>query len=349
MKARLILENGVIFEGKAFGHLREIVGEVVFNTSMTGYQEIITDPANHGQIITMTYPLIGNYGINLDDMESDGAKIKGLIVREKADFPSNWRNEMELHGYMKQNRVLGLEGIDTRALTKIIRDNGTMVGIITLRELPPSQIEQKFETYHNKGAVEQVSLAEKYTIDGSGKHLAIVDFGIKRSIINILKSMGFKLTIYPFNTSNEEILMDNPDGIILSAGPGNPKDSSEIINNIKGLLDKKPILGFGLGHQLLVLGLDGDTEKLKYGHRGSNHPVKDLFNNRILITSQNHGYVVNEDLPENLVVTYRNINDGTIEGFKHKILPIMGVQFSPEAYIFEEFIGMLGGFEDAKR
>ncbi len=343
MKAKLILENGSVFEGDAFGHLKEAVGEVAFNTSMTGYQEIITDPSNYGQIISMTYPLIGNYGINLDDMESDSPKIRGLIVREKADHPSNWRNEMELDGYLKQNRVIGLEGIDTRALTKVLRNHGSMVGIITLRDLTPGQIEHKFNTYHNKDAVDQVSTKERYIIDGKGHHIAFIDFGTKKSILNILNKMGLKITVYPFNTSYDEILKEDPYGIILSAGPGDSKSLTHVVDNIRGLVGKKPIFGFGLGHQLLALAIGGDVEKLKYGHRGSNHPVKNLRNGRILITSQNHGYVVSEKLPEDLVITHRNINDGSIEGIKHLSLPLMGVEFSPQADNFQDFMDLVGG------
>ncbi len=349
MKATLILENGTVFEGKAFGYLQEAIGEVVFDTSMSGYQEIITDPANYGQIVTMTYPLIGNYGINLDDMESDGPKIRALIVRENAEYPSNWRNEMELHGYLKQNRIIGLEGIDTRALTKVLRNNGTMTGIITLRDLSPGQIEHKFKAYHNLDAVEQVSTTKKYTIDGNGMHVAFVDFGSKKSIINILKNIGLKITVYPFNTSSEEILQDNPQGVILSAGPGDPTLVKESLKTIQDLVGKKPIFGFGLGYELLALAMGGDILKLKYGHRGSNHPVKDLSSGKILITNQNHGYIVGEELPKDVVITYRNINDGTVEGIMHKDLPVSGVQFSPDAEIFKGFIDAIGGFEDAKR
>lgn len=345
----MILENGSVFEGSAFGHLKEAVGEVDFNTSMTGYQEIITDPTNYGQIIAMTYPLIGNYGINLDDMESDGPKIRALIVREKADYPSNWRNEMELEGYMKQNRLIGLEGIDTRALTKIISNEGSMIGIITLRDLSPSQIEQKIKTYHNNDAVEKVSRPEKYTIDGQGEHLAFIDFGTKKSQINILKDLGFKITVYPYNISSEEVLKDNPYGIILSEGPGDPKVLKDPIETIKGFIGKKPLFGIGLGHQLLVLAMGGDTLKLKYGHRGSNHPVKNISNGKILITTQNHGYVVSEDLPKDIVISHKNVNDGTIEGIKHLSLPIRGLQFSPEAQDFQDFMELVGGFQNAKR
>ena len=357
MKAQLILENGTIFDGIAFGHIRETVGEVVFNTGMTGYQEILTDPSYYGQIVTLTYPLIGNYGINLDDMESDGPKVKGLIVREKSDYPNNWRCEMELDGYLKQNRILGLEGIDTRALTKIIRNHGTMKGIITVRDLSPSQIEQKFKSFHNLTAVSEVTTKETYEIEGTGKHIAIIDYGIKRNIIRSFKERNCRLTVFPAETEAEEILAVNPNGIFLSNGPGDPKDLKKEIENIKNLIGKKPIIGICLGHQLLALCFGGDTEKMKFGHRGCNHPVKNLVTNKVMITSQNHGFMVMEEtLPEDLVVTHINLNDNTVEGMEHKTLPIFSVQFHPEACpgpkdaneLFDKFMLMIGGEPNAK-
>ncbi|MBF8983273.1 glutamine-hydrolyzing carbamoyl-phosphate synthase small subunit [Lutibacter sp. B2] len=345
MKAHLILENGMIFEGNAFGHMKESVGEVVFNTGMTGYEEVLTDPSYYGQIVTMTYPLIGNYGINLEDMESNGPKVRGFIVREKSNHPNNYRCEMELEAYLKQNRILGLEGIDTRALTKILRNSGTMKGIITLRELTQSQIKQKFKAFDNRSAVREVTTKEVYTVEGTGKHIAIMDFGIKENIIRSFKRRNCKLTVFPAYTKAEEILKVNPDAIFLSNGPGDPEDLSEVIDTIKELVGKKPIIGICLGHQLLALTLGGTTEKLKFGHRGCNHPVKDLEENKIYISSQNHGYVVNE-LPKDMVVTHTSLNDETIEGMRHKTLPIFSVQFHPEAcpgprdmdYLFDKFM-----------
>lgn len=337
MKAKLILENGAIFEGKAFGHLKETTGEVVFNTGMTGYQEVLTDPSYYGQIVMMTYPLIGNYGINLDDTESDGIKVSGLIVREKCDNPSNWRCEFELEEYLKRYRVLGLEGIDTRALTKMIRDNGTMKGIITVRELTDSQIKSKLENINNIQAVSEVTLKDIKKIEGSKQHIAVLDFGIKNSILNSLINKGYKLTVFPAATKAEEILKINPDSIFLSNGPGNPKDLKDIINEIKELIGKKPIRGVGLGHQLIALALGGDTEKLSFGHRGVNYPVKDLRNNKVLITSQNHGFVVKKDsLKDNIEITHINVNDKTIEGIRHKEYDIYSIQFYPES--FDEFL-----------
>lgn len=345
MKAKLVLENGVIFNGSAFGYLKDSVGEVVFTTGMTGYEEVLTDPSYYGQIVTMTYPLIGNYGINLEDMESDSPKVKGFIVREKCDYPSNFRCEMDLDSYLKQNKVIGLEGIDTRALTKILRNNGTMRGIITLQDVDVDEVKNKIENFSNKDAVKAVTTKEKYMIEGTGKHVAILDFGIKRNIIRNFEKRDCKITVFPMETKAEEILKINPDLVFLSNGPGDPEDLKEVIENIKELIGKKPIVGICLGHQLLTLALGGKTKKLKFGHRGCNHPVKDLEENRVYITSQNHGYVV-EELPKDVIATHINVNDNSIEGMKHKTLPIYSVQFHPEAaagpedseYIFDKFL-----------
>ncbi|TCK92381.1 carbamoyl-phosphate synthase small subunit [Natranaerovirga hydrolytica] len=350
MKAQLILENGTVFEGKAFGYMKETIGEVVFNTSMTGYQEVLTDPSYYGQIVTMTYPLIGNYGINLDDIESDSIKVKGFIVRERCDSPNNFRCEFELDDYLKQNKVMGIEGIDTRALTKMIRNQGTMKGIITVRELTESQIATKFKAFHNTQAVEMVSTKEMVTYEGNGPHIGIMDFGIKNDIVKAFRDRGCQLTIFPAFTKAEELLKHDLDAVFLSNGPGDPKDIISVIEEIKKVIGKKPIEGICLGHQLIALALDGDTEKLKFGHRGGNHPVKNLKTNHIMITSQNHGYVVKGDsLPENVDVTHINLNDGSIEGLKHKELPIYSIQFHPEAgpgptdtaHIFDEFLNLI--------
>ena len=345
MKARLILENGMIFEGNAFGYLKDSVGEVVFTTGMTGYQEILTDPSYYGQIVIMTYPLIGNYGINLEDSESNMPKVKGFVVRENCHFPNNFRCEMQLDDYLKQNKIIGLEGIDTRALTKILRNNGTMKGIISLESESLDAVKEKMEGFSNKEAVKIVTTKKQYTIEGSGKHVAIIDFGIKANIIKNFKKRGCKITIFPMDVDANEVLAVNPDLVFLSNGPGDPEDLTEVIENVKKLVGVKPIVGICLGHQLLALTLGGHTTKLKFGHRGCNHPVKDLETNRVHITSQNHGYVVNE-LPEDVVATHININDGTVEGMKHTKLPIYSVQFHPEAaagpkdseYIFDKFM-----------
>lgn len=345
MKAKLILENGVVFEGKAFGYLKECVGEVVFNTGMTGYQEVLTDPSYYGQIVTMTYPLIGNYGINLEDLESKEPKVRGFIVREKCQYPNNFRCELELETYLAQNKVLGLDGIDTRALTKILRNNGTMKGIIVLDNSNLEDVKDKLEAFSNRDAVSIVSTNEKYEISGEGKKVAIIDFGIKQNIIRNFVKRGCNVTVFPYDVKAEEVLEINPDLVFLSNGPGDPEDMGEAVNEIKKIVGKKPIVGICLGHQLLALTLGGETKKLKFGHRGCNHPVKDLINNRVHITSQNHGYYV-ATLPENMEITHVSMNDGTVEGMKHKELPIFSVQFHPEAcpgpkdseYIFDEFM-----------
>ena len=345
MKAKLILENGVVFEGKAFGYLKECVGEVVFNTGMTGYQEVLTDPSYYGQIVTMTYPLIGNYGINLEDLESKEPKVRGFIVREKCQYPNNFRCELELETYLAQNKILGLDGIDTRALTKILRNNGTMKGIIVLDNSNLEDVKDKLEAFSNRDAVSIVSTNEKYEISGEGKNVAIIDFGIKQNIIRNFVKRGCNVTVFPYDFKAEEVLDINPDLVFLSNGPGDPEDMGEAVNEIKEIVGKKPIVGICLGHQLLALTLGGETKKLKFGHRGCNHPVKDLINNRVHITSQNHGYYV-ATLPENMEITHVSMNDGTVEGMKHKELPIFSVQFHPEAcpgpkdseYIFDEFM-----------
>jgi len=348
MKGKLILENGIIFEGNLFGYLEESVGEVVFNTGMTGYEEILTDPSYYGQIVTMTYPLIGNYGINLEDVESKSPKVKGFIVREKCDYPNNFRCEMDLEGYFKQNKIIGLEGIDTRALTKILRKNGTMKGIIATKELSSGEIEQKLKKFNNRDAVMNVTSKECYTIEGTRQHIAIIDFGIKENILRSFKQRNCKLTIFPANVKSEEILKINPDLVFLSNGPGDPEDLQEVIKMLKEIIGKKPIVGICLGHQLLALALGGKTGKLKFGHRGCNHPVKDIKENKVYITSQNHGYYVS-GLPKDMEVTHVSVNDGTIEGMEHKTLPIFSVQFHPEAcpgprdidVIFDRFLSIL--------
>ncbi len=344
IKAELILENGARFKGNAFGYIKETVGEVVFTTSMTGYQETMTDPSFAGQIVTMTYPLVGNYGINLEDMESDRPYLKGFVVREKCDLPNNWRCEMELEGFLRQYKIMGLEGIDTRALTRCLRDNGTMKGIITTRvgDLTASQIKQKFDTYTNKDAVKEVTPKEKYVMSGSGTHLAVLDCGIKRGILRDLNKRGCKLTVFPAFTSAEEILDTNADALFLGNGPGNPKDIPEVIETVRKLIESgKPVLGICLGHQLISLALGCNTSRLKFGHHGGNHPVKDLNTKRVYITSQNHEFVVS-DLSDDVEATFINVNDGSIEGIRHKSKPVYSIQFHPEAAPGQP--GMVKGF-----
>nr|WP_302599919.1 glutamine-hydrolyzing carbamoyl-phosphate synthase small subunit [uncultured Cellulosilyticum sp.] len=356
MKAQLILENGMVFEGKAFGYLKETIGEVVFNTGMTGYQEILTDPSYYGQMVVMTYPLIGNYGINLDDMESHKAHTRALIVREKSDYPNNFRCELTLDGYLKSQKVIGLEGIDTRALTKVLRDHGTMRAIIAVRELTPSQIKMKIDAFNNTSAVPEVTTKEKYEIAGkkvkgeTKPHIAVIDCGIKTNILRSFEALGCQMTVFPYNATAEEVAAVNPDGLFLSNGPADPKDVPETVEMVKSFIGKKPITGICLGHQLICLATGGNTGKLKFGHHGCNHPVKDFITNRVYITSQNHNYYVSE-MPEGATVTHRNMNDQTVEGMYFKDLDIYSVQFHPEAcpgptdtaHIFEEFITVMQG------
>ena len=345
MKARLILENGMIFEGTAFGHYGTTVGEVVFNTGMTGYQEVLTDPSYYGQIVTMTYPLIGNYGVNLEDSESMGAKVRGMIVREKCENSSNFRSEIELEHYFKQQNIMGIEGVDTRALTRLLRNHGTMKGIITIQDLSTSEIESLIAGFDKSNAVYEVSTPDVKVISKGSKRIAMMDFGVKENIIRNLVKRDCEITLYPADTTAETILKENPDLIFLTNGPGDPADLTPIIEQIKLLIGKKPIVGICLGHQLLALAMEGETAKLKFGHRGCNHPVKDLRKNQVYITSQNHGYHVSK-LPQNVELTHISMNDNSVEGMRHKELPIFSVQFHPEAspgpvessYLFDEFI-----------
>lgn len=348
--AILTLEDGTQFEGQSFGAKKDMIGEVVFNTGMTGYQEVLTDPSYCGQIVTMTYPLIGNYGINEQDPESAHPQVSGFIVREVCGEPSNWRCEGDLNSYLEQHGICGLYDIDTRALTRIIREKGAMRGIIT-QEAPTDEQIKAMKEYACSLPVDIVTCNEKFDYCDGDLKVAVLDFGLKRNIIRSLKKRNCAVTVFPARTSAEEILSGDFDGIMLTNGPGDPKDNEEVIDNLRQLVGKKPIFGICLGHQLLSLAMGADTEKLKYGHRGSNHPVKDLDKDRVYITSQNHGYtIVEETLPEGLEVSHRNWNDRTIEGLRYKNHDIFTVQFHPEAspgpedtaYLFDEFIEMMG-------
>lgn len=328
MKCKLILENGTVFEGKAFGYEKETVGEVVFNTSMAGYEELLTDPTYRGQFIVMTYPLVGNYGINLEDVESNGVHAKALIVRNKCDSPNNFRCEMDLDMYMKQNKIVGIEGIDTRALTKMITTNGTMKAVIAYEDKDETELKEKFASYCNKDAVKEVTCKDVKKIDGTGRRVAILDLGVKNSVIEALKAYGCDITIFPATTLAEKILSVNPDVVLLSNGPGNPEDADFAVETAKKIAGVKPLVGIGLGHQVIALALGGKIDKLPFGHRGASVPVKNMETGRVLITTQHHGFNVTE-MPENTEVTYTSLNDGSIEGLKHKELPIMSVQFIP--------------------
>ncbi|MGI6154092.1 MAG: carbamoyl phosphate synthase small subunit [Christensenellaceae bacterium] len=349
--AYLTLEDGTIFKGESFGAKQDIMGEVVFNTGMTGYQEALTDPSYHGQIVTMTYPVIGNYGVAAEQAESDKVQVRAFVVRELCDEPSNWRSEGTVKEYLEKYEIPCLYGIDTRELTRLIRERGTMRGIIT--QVPPSakQIDE-MKGYEIRLPVNEVTCREKYTYGDGPRKVAVLDFGLKRNILRSLEKRGCSLTVFPALTPPEEILSGNFDGLMLTNGPGNPRVNTKIVENLKPLVGKLPIFGICLGHQLLALAMGAETEKLKYGHRGSNHPVKDLQKNRIYITSQNHGYTIkSQSLPACAVVSHKSWNDQTIEGVKYVGYPMFTVQFHPEAapgpedtaYLFDEFIELMDG------
>lgn len=331
--AELILENGMRFKGRAFGYVTDVAGEVVFSTAMTGYQEALTDPSFCGQMVVLTYPLIGNYGINLEDMEADRPSLTALIVREKCDYPNNFRTEMDLDGFLRQNRIVGLEGIDTRALTRVIRDNGCMKGIITTEVgmLSDRAVEARFKDCDNKNAVSLVSTKESYTIPGGGRHIALIDVGTKNSIIRGLTDKDCRITVFPYNTSAEKILDASPDMVVVSNGPGTPEDIPETVETVKALLGKLPILGICLGQLVVGVALGCGVEKLKFGHHGANQPVKNLITGEVLVTAQNHNYVLT-DIPSRVCVSHINVNDGSCEGIVCEELKVKCIQFRPEDY-----------------
>ena len=334
MKAFLILEDGTVFEGTSIGSTREVISEIVFNTSMTGYLEVLTDPSYAGQAVTMTYPLIGNYGVCYKDMESQKAWPDGYIVRELSRMASNFRNEDPIQKFLLDNDIPGICGIDTRALTKILREKGTMNGMITTNEnYNLDEVLPKIKEYSVKGVVRKVTCSEKYVLPGKGPKVALMDFGAKKNIARSLNNRGCEVTVYPAYTKAEEILESNPDGIMLSNGPG------------------VPIFAICLGHQLMALATGADTHRLKYGHRGANHPVKDLKTGKCYISSQNHGYVVDESTLDSKVAVpaFENVNDKTNEGLEYVGKNIFTVQFHPEAcagpqdtaYLFDRFMDMM--------
>lgn len=344
----LILENGTVFEGKSFGADKEVVGEVVFTTAMTGYIETLTDPSYFGQIVVQTFPLIGNYGIIKDDFESKKPFLKAYIVREWCREPSNFRCEGNLGIFLKENNIPALCGIDTRHLTKIVREAGVMNGMIA-KEIPKDF--DVIKKYAIKDAVKSVT-ADKRTVSGEGKNVVLMDFGAKKNIERSLRKRGCRVTTVPADTTAEEIFSLNPDGIMLSNGPGDPKENVEIIEEIKKICDRKiPVFGICLGHQLLALSQGADTVKLKYGHRGANQPVV-YKDGRVFISSQNHGYAVCGDtLCKGANESFKNANDGTNEGIEYDYMPAFSVQFHPEAaagpldtsFLFDKFISMMGG------
>lgn len=357
MKAYLILEDGTVFTGVSIGSAREVISEIVFNTSMTGYLEVLTDPSYAGQAVVMTYPLIGNYGICREDMESVKPWPDGYIVRELSRMPSNFRSEDTIQHFLEENDIPGICGIDTRALTKILREKGTMNGMITTKEYQDlSEPIARMKEYRVTGVVKATTTKETYVLPGEGKKVALLDLGAKRNIARSLNERGCQVTVYPADTPAEEILASNPDGIMLSNGPGDPAENVEIIREIRKLYESNvPIFAICLGHQLMALATGASTYKLKYGHRGGNHPVKDLETGRVYISSQNHGYAVDaESLDPNVAKpAFVNVNDGTNEGLKYVGKNIFTVQYHPEAcpgpqdssYLFDRFLKMMEGNE----
>ncbi|MEE4252668.1 MAG: glutamine-hydrolyzing carbamoyl-phosphate synthase small subunit [Desulfuromusa sp.] len=369
MKAVLALADGKVFCGKALGAIGEVTGEVVFNTSMTGYQEILTDPSYHGEIVTMTYPQIGNYGINPEDVESGRPFLSGFVVKESCPFPSNFRSQMSLDAYLKDNNIVSIEGIDTRALVRHIRTVGAQTGIISSIDTDPESLVEKARqapSIVGRDLVKEVTCKEPYhsseglwalgtgyasadDIDAIYKVVAY-DFGIKRNILRNLTSLGCDVTVVPATTSAAEVLAMNPDGVFLSNGPGDPEPLHYAQDNIRQLLGKIPVFGICLGHQLLAIASGGKTYKLKFGHRGGNQPVLDYKRQRVEITSQNHGFAVDaKSLEGQVKVTHINLNDKTVEGIQLLSSPAFSVQYHPEAspgphdaqYLFERFIDMM--------
>lgn len=352
MKGKLILEDGSVFTGDLLNEYKA-TGEVVFNTGMTGYQEILTDPSYCSQIVTLTFPLIGNYGVADKFMQSRKSFVNGFIIGELCDEGSNWQKENELAKFLNDQKIPCLYNVDTRAVTRTIRSQGCMKGIIVSEDASQEEIDKLMAVPIKLDVVAEVTTPETYVMDNDGPHVVVMDFGIKQNILNSLHNLGCKLTVVPADTKADEIMAMNPDGIFLSNGPGDPKDVPEVIEEVKKLIGKKPMFGICLGHQLICLALGANTYKLKFGHRGSNQPVKNLLNGRVHISSQNHGYAVEEaslkELP--LEVTHINVNDGTVEGMRHTSLPLFSVQYHPEAspgpddnmYLFDQFWTLLTG------
>jgi carbamoyl-phosphate synthase small subunit len=350
LKGKLVLEDGSVFYGDLLNDMTA-TGEVVFNTGMSGYQEILTDPSYCSQIVTLTYPMIGNYGVADVFNQSRKSFVNGFIIGELCEDGSNWHLETSLRAFLTEQKIPCLYNVDTRALTRKIRSAGTMKGAVVPEDAKKSQIDELLAVPMKLDVVAEVTTPEVYKIENDGPHVVVMDFGIKQNILNSLHNLGCNLTVVPADTTAEEILALQPDGVFLSNGPGDPKDVPEVISNVKKLVGKKPLFGICLGHQLLALALGADTYKLKFGHRGSNQPVKNLATGRVHISSQNHGFAVDEASLEKLPlkVTHLSVNDGTVEGLRHTELPIFSVQYHPEAspgpddnmYLFDEFWTML--------
>ncbi len=381
-KAVLVLEDGTVFWGKTFFAGQESLGEIVFNTSMTGYQEILTDPSYKGQIVTMTYPLIGNYGVNRVDEESRKPVVEGFIVRELCEYPSNFRSEESLLDYLKRHNIMLVTDMDTRAITLHIRHAGAMKGIISSECLDIDKLRKKVEAYPGlvgQDMVCKVTCDKPFVWKGDGIrtaaqddvyehkvpktntkrfHVAAFDYGMKYNMLRILDRLGCKITVLPASATAGDVDKLNPDGIFLSNGPGDPSAVSYAIKTVRALLGKYPVFGICLGHQILGLALGGKTFKLKFGHRGVNHPVKDLLTDKVEITSQNHGFAIDMDsLPEKEVeLTHVNLNDRTVEGLRHKKLPVFSVQYHPESsagphdsrHLFEQFLDSMKSFKKMK-
>ena len=350
----LLLADGRIFEGRSFGYQGETVGEVCFNTGMTGYQEILTDPSYCKQIVTMTSPHIGNYGINEEDIESENIQVAGFVIKEETMTPSNWRSTQSLGEYLKKNKIVGIKEIDTRSLTRHIRDKGAMNGIISSKDLDIQSLDKKLKKFPDMNGLDlakDVTTQKKYKWPGKGQYkVAVIDFGIKKNILRLLSNAGCELTVFPASIKAEDILSFEPDGVFLSNGPGDPLAVTYGIETVKKLLGKVPLFGICLGHQILALALGASTFKLKFGHRGINHPVRNNEKNTVEITSQNHGFVVDLDsLPPNVISTHINLNDNTSGGIRCTDIPAFSVQYHPESspgphdsrYLFNQFIEMM--------
>ena len=352
--AILLLADGRIFEGKSFGYQGETTGEVCFNTGMTGYQEILTDPSYCKQIVTMTSPHIGNYGINEEDIESENIQVAGFVIKEETMTPSNWRSTQSLGEYLKKNKIVGIKEIDTRSLTRHIRDKGAMNGIISSKDLDIQSLDKKLKKFPDMNGLDlakDVTTQKKYKWPGKGQYkVAVIDFGIKKNILRLLSDAGCELTVFPASIKAEDILSFEPDGVFLSNGPGDPLAVTYGIETVKKLLGKVPLFGICLGHQILALALGASTFKLKFGHRGINHPVRNNEKNTVEITSQNHGFAVDLDsLPPNVISTHINLNDNTSGGIRCTDIPAFSVQYHPESspgphdsrYLFNQFIEMM--------